>query len=258
MVEAEFPYVELIRNQENLGFGRANNLGLDALKTDLALLLNSDAKLLPDSLGLMLEAFDDPSVVAVGPTLRFPDGGFQPSVCRRLSLWAVFCEQTFLEKLIGSYWLPPISMDKEHVEVEQVMGACLMLRPMERFDERFFLYCEDTDLCRRLKRHGRILYLRRAEVIHALGASSRRDRWRTVAQYNRGKELYFLIHHGRAAMAVCWMLNRFGALLRLVIWSIMNAISFALNEDWRSKPALFSRVLLAPLAGPPRPPDTAQ
>ncbi|MEZ5163764.1 MAG: hypothetical protein R2688_08430 [Fimbriimonadaceae bacterium] len=67
------------------------------------------------------------------------------------------------------------------------MGACLMLRPVERFDERFFLYCEDTELCHRLAQRGKIMYAPEAEFVHELGASSTTTRWESIARYNRGK-----------------------------------------------------------------------
>jgi GT2 family glycosyltransferase len=121
------------------------------------------------------------------------------------------------------------------------MGACLMMRPVERFEERFFLYCEDTELCYRLRRHGQILYVPQAEFTHALGASSTGNRWWSVAMYNRGKELYFRIHHGTSHQVVCLFINRLGALLRLMI------------KPWQT--AMWIKVLFAPVNGPKKPSD---
>ncbi|MBV6457386.1 MAG: hypothetical protein HONBIEJF_00494 [Fimbriimonadaceae bacterium] len=257
MVAAEFPDVDLVRSDVNLGFGAANNLGTERLNTDLVLLLNSDAIVTAEAIAKMSEAFSE-TVVAVGPMLRFPDGRPQASACRRLTLWAVFCEQTFLERLFHSYWIIPAKELPAIVTVDQVMGACMMLRPIEPFDERFFLYCEDTELCRRLQRHGEILYLPKVSVTHALGASSSSSRWEAVARYNRGKELYFEIHHGRGAAAACWLLNRLGALIRLLVWLVANSATLFSRADWREKIALFTRVLFAPLAGPPLPKDSGR
>lgn len=243
MVCSEFPDVRLIENSTNLGFGAANNRALDVAAGELVLLLNSDAMALPGSICRLAAAFDDPDVVAVGGRLEGDDGHVQPSAARRLTLWAVLCEQLWLEKLFPhSRWFSPYWVRSEAtVEVEQVMGACLMMRRAERFDERFFLYCEDTDLCRRLRRHGRILYLPEARFVHTLGASSVKERWRAVARYNRGKELYFRIHHGAAAQAAAWLLNRLGALLRMIAWCLAARPSQA---------RLWVRVLFAPTGGP--------
>ncbi|HMS55014.1 MAG TPA: glycosyltransferase family 2 protein [Fimbriimonadaceae bacterium] len=237
LVASEFPDVTLIRNELNRGFGRANNQGMEIATGDLILLLNSDAKCTLGAVERLAEEFESPEVVAAGGCLVYPDGRRQRSAAGNLTLWAVFCEQTYLERLFAKtspYWIEPGKSDASQ-DVEQVMGACLMFRPVERFDERFFLYCEDTELCHRLRRHGRIRYVRSAIFEHALGASSSENRWMSVARYNRGKELYFRIHHGRHQAVICWLLNRFGALLRAPI-----------------KP-MFWRVLFSPLKGPLEP-----
>lgn len=228
MVAAEFPHVVLIRSERNLGFGAANNRGMEVAKGQFVLLLNSDAEAKPGAIDRLADAMAD-GVVAAGGKLLHPDGRLQESAAGKLTLWVVLCEQLYLERLFHPYWRSaslPLGGD-----VEQVMGACLMMRPIERFDERFFLYCEDTELCRRLRTHGRILYVPDAEFVHHLGSSGSSARWRSVALYNRGKELYFAIHHGRLASAACLMLDRLGAFLRCFV-----------------KPKTFLRVLFARLA----------
>jgi N-acetylglucosaminyl-diphospho-decaprenol L-rhamnosyltransferase len=260
MVAAEFPAATLLCNAENLGFGAANNQGLAACDADAVLLLNSDAFAEPGAVGKLAAVFADPGVVAAGGMLCTPgpDGGLgepQESACGPLTLWAVFCEQTWLERLfprspvLSPYWRSRrlLAQGPGPHAVEQVMGACLAMRPAERFDERFFLYCEDTDLCRRLRRHGRILYVPEARFGHELGASSQ-SRWRAVARYNRGKELYFAIHHGPLACGACWLMDRAGAAARLGFHSLVWLASFGR----RGSPGLWWRVLSAPATGPAR------
>lgn len=260
MVAADFPHVRLIANPKNRGFGAANNQGLDTMTSEVALLLNSDATATPGALGVLREIMNDPAVVACGGQLRFPDGRVQASCCAPLTLWAVACEQFLFEKLLprskffSPYWLTHrlLAQGPGPHEVAQVMGACLCLRRVERFDERFFLYCEDTELCHRLQRHGRILYVPGAVFTHALGASSAGTRWQAVARYNRGKELFFRLHHGAFAAMVCWKLNREGALLRL-----LGYLGLSLVRPRRAWPhvELWWKVLCAPVTGPALPPD---
>ncbi|MCW5941532.1 MAG: glycosyltransferase family 2 protein [Fimbriimonadaceae bacterium] len=258
MVEADHPRARLIRNETNRGFGAANNQGIDLASNPLVLLLNSDAYAEPGAIDRLAESFQDDAVVAAGGRLLNPDGSLQNSSANALTLWAVFCEQTLLEKawpgspVLSPYWNTRDLVRRldENAETEQVMGACLMMRPVERFDERFFLYCEDTDLCRRLRRHGRIVYVPRAVFVHELGSSSGVNRWRAVARYNRGKELYFRIHHGRPAAFVCWLLDRMGAALRWVAWLIPCLLTLGLVGRFRNQVGLFARVLLAPVKGP--------
>jgi len=306
MVREEFPWVVLIANDINLGFGAANNQGFDVMTGELALLLNSDAYATAGSIEELLGAMDDQTVVAAGGRLvnagtefafssvqfhehltlgrALPPAGFpesrvrslaqlvstQNSCATRLTIWAVFCEQTMLEKafpmnpILSPYWQTrrilngrsspfTVHATPQTFPVEQVMGACLMMRPVERFDERFFLYCEDTELCLRLRHHGRIVHVPDAVFGHELGASSTSTRWESVARYNWGKELYFAIHHGKGTAFLCWCLNRMGAMMRLSAWGLLSLGTLFLRPSLRRKSALFARVLFAPIQGPPRP-----
>lgn len=232
MVRGEFPEVELVETGENLGFARANNVGAARTATPLVLFLNSDAYADPGAIGRLASAFDDVETVAAGGRLRNPDGTLQESVAGRLTLGAVLLEQTLLERVFRLYWRTRTLPSERPSDVEQVMGACLMARAgLESWDERYFLYCEDTDLCLRLRRHGKILYVPDAGFEHDLGASSRREPWRGIARYNAGKELYFRLHHGVLQSYVCRLLDRAGALLRLILkprqartfWRVLTA-----------------------------------
>ncbi len=267
MVAADYPWVKLIRNATNRGFGPANNQGLDAMTGAFALFLNSDAEAEPGAVEALADVLDaDPGLVAAGGRLVSPDGSTQNSTANRLTPWAVFCEQTLLEKVfprsrrLSPYWNTArlLASGEPVARTEQVMGACLMTRPVERFDERFFLYCEDTELCRRLRRHGEIAYVPAARFRHELGASSSNLRWLAVARYNRGKELYFRLHHGLFSYWVALKLDRLGALGRMLGWLVPTVLTLGLAGRFRRKVALFARVLFAPFGGPPRPRDTAQ
>lgn len=264
MIKTDFPRVRLIANQVNRGFGAANNQGLDAMTRQLALLLNSDAYATPGAIARLLDVMVDPAVVACGGKLVNDDDAqaTQNSCANQLTLWAVLCEQTLLEKLLPTsrlfspYWETTRILARGSTalaSVEQVMGACLLMRPVERFDERFFLYCEDTELCYRLRRHGEIRYVPEAVFGHKLGASSEQTRWVSVARYNRGKELYFQIHHGKLSSATCWYLNRSGAFLRALVWTFLTILTLFAKPRFRRSAALFWRVFFAPLSGPPRP-----
>lgn len=250
------PRVQLIENGENLGFGTANNKGIAVATRPLILLLNSDAWAMPGAISDLASVFEDEQVIAAGGKLLNPDGSVQQSCANELTLWAVFCEQTFLEKmfrgstLFSPYWMTfrLLRCGEQPREVAQVMGACLMFRPRQVFDERFFLYCEDTELCHRLRRFGKILYVPGASFTHELGTSSKAFRWKAVAMYNCGKELYFSIHKGSLAHAVCLIFDRMGALFRCVIWFVILGASAGTNRNARYQVGEFWRVLGAPAA----------
>jgi GT2 family glycosyltransferase len=215
MVQSDFPAVTVIANHRNVGFGAANNQGSQLAKTRWILYLNSDCYAHSGAVNHLATFLDAQNAVAGGGKLLNLDGTLQQSVAGELTLGAVFREQFLLEKFFPAYWQTPT----DSRAVPQVMGACLMVRTDlgERFDEDFFLYCEDTDLCARVSRHGKIWYFPDAEFTHELGASSRANRWLGIARYNAGKEFYFRKHHGWLASLVCWKLDRLGALIRLLL-----------------------------------------
>ncbi len=266
MAAAEHPRVRLIRSAVNLGFGAGHNLAIRAASAPLILLLNSDARPMPGAVERLIEVMEgDEGLAACGGRLVFPGGALQNSCSSRLTLWAVFCEQSLLERafpasrLLSPYWQTRrlMALPGEVHDVEQVMGACLMFRGQVEFDEEFFLYAEDTELCHRLRRQGRIAYVKDAVFEHVLGASSAgAGHWQAVARYNRGKELFFRKTRGTGAMLLCGVLNRMGAALRLGFWLAAAAASLGLSSRFRRQCGLFFRVLFAPLKGPDLPPDS--
>ncbi len=251
MVAECFPQVKLIANPENRGFGAACNQGLQVARGRYALILNADIRAEPGALRRLVEFMDaHPEAAACGGQLRYPDGRIQPSCARELSLWWVFCEQSLLAKLFprtrlfGGYWRTYWDFSST-IETEQVMGACLMLRRRSTdrkvraagfplFDESYFLYCEDTDLCYRIRQAGgKIYYVHDAVFVHHLGASGEPQRAEMVIYYNRGKERYFRKFHGAWRAWVCRLLNKLGALLRMLIG--VAGTLFTLGRSGRAK-----------------------
>lgn len=233
MVRADSPQARLIANAENIGYGRANNQALRQAEGEFALVLNSDIEVTEGALQALIDFMrQHPEAQAAGGQLVLPDGRIQSSCSERLTLWAVFCEQTLLAKafprsrLFGSYNLTWWSYDSVR-EVEQVVGACLMLRrqpdgSLLLFDERYFMYAEDTELCHRIRQAGgRIYYVPYAKFKHHLGASSEQEAVRTemVKAYNRSRILFFREAYGVWSVLVYRLLIAMGALLRLCLWS---------------------------------------
>ncbi|HWP31645.1 MAG TPA: glycosyltransferase family 2 protein [Fimbriimonadales bacterium] len=269
MVREYYPYVTLITNEENLGYGTACNQGLDIASGEYALILNADIRAEENAVDVLTDfIYENPKATLCGGMLLHPDGSIQESAANNLTLWAVFCEQLFLEKLFprsplfSPYWISKRYLERHKnqpppLRVAQVMGACMMLRRVHdrfpRFDERYFLYCEDTDLCFRInKSGGEIYYVPAARFQHALGKSSEHRRWLAVRYYNRGKELFFRIHYGRFASTICFLLNRLGSLLRLIAWGIPCLLTLGLHPKFRSKFILWALVLFAKINPYPR------
>lgn len=224
--------------------------GLEVAQGRYALILNADIRAQPGALQRLVGFMDaHPDATVCGGQLRYPDGRIQPSCARDLTLWWVFCEQSMLAKLFprtrlfGGYWRTHWDFSAT-IETEQVMGACMMLRrPFPRFDEDYFLYCEDTDLCYRVRQAGgKIYYVHDAVFVHHLGASGEPQRAQMVVYYNRGKERYFRKFHGAWQARVCRWLNKGGALLRVLLGLGGVVLTLGRHAGFRRYAATFWQV----------------
>jgi N-acetylglucosaminyl-diphospho-decaprenol L-rhamnosyltransferase len=214
MVETEFPWVHLIRNARNLGFGAAHNQTIRASSGKYVLLLNSDAAPGPGALRILVDALDlDPRRAVVGPKLRYPDGSVQPSRRRFPTSLTLFFESTQLQRvwpknaILRRYFVADRS-DDEPQEVDWLVGACLCVRrsaidQIGLLDERFFMYSEELDWCRRFRLAGwRVAYVPSAEVMHLEGGSSRQDLAARDRRFQSSKLAYAAKWHGPAVSAL--------------------------------------------------------
>ena len=211
MVATQFPWVRLVRNARNVGFGAAHNRALHLARGRYFLVLNSDASPRPGALRVLVDYLDShPGVAVAGPKLVHPDGRVQPSRRRFPTLATLFLESTQLQRfssdnvVLRRYYVADRSDDVSQ-EVDWLVGACLCIRAhaVERvglFDERFFMYSEELDLCRRMRAAGwQVAYVPRAEVVHLEGASARQDLGARDGQFQASKLVYAAKWHGAGA-----------------------------------------------------------
>jgi N-acetylglucosaminyl-diphospho-decaprenol L-rhamnosyltransferase len=176
--------LESLRNESNLGFGRACNQGVGGDVADYVLFLNPDAALSSDSLVTALNylAEDRQSRIGVlGLQLTGEDGRVLPTCSRFPTPARLFWQATGLALLYPGILRGMRMVEWDHAEtrrVDQVMGACFFVRGevfrrLAGFDERFFLYFEEVDFCLRATRAGfEVVYLVDAQVVHEGGGSS--------------------------------------------------------------------------------------
>jgi N-acetylglucosaminyl-diphospho-decaprenol L-rhamnosyltransferase len=182
LVRDRFPRARLIE-QRNAGMGGGNNAGMRVASGRYFLLLNSDAWAVGDAVERLC-AFADgrPDAAVVGPRLANPDGSLQRSVRAFPTLWRLATEYFFVRKLApGSELLNPLyagGFDHASVrEADWISGACLLVRreateDVGLFDERFFLFSEETDWCYRFGAAGwKVVFYPGAEVVHVGGAT---------------------------------------------------------------------------------------
>lgn len=216
MVATEFPQVHLVASGENLGFAAANNLAFRRCRGRHVLMLNPDAVARRGSLARAVHRLDaTPWVGAAGARILGPDGSLQPSARRFPSLLDEALTLTGLaaryprSRFFGRFdrtWADPM----QEASVDWVPGAFLVVRrdvldEVGHFDEAFFLYYEEVDLCRRIRAAGHeIRYWPDLVVEHIGGASSKTQGSMTVSRKGsqltlwrmRSGLLYWRKHHG--------------------------------------------------------------
>ncbi|HEY3067281.1 MAG TPA: glycosyltransferase family 2 protein [Methylomirabilota bacterium] len=206
VVRREFPSVTLIANRDNVGFARACNAGLEGAGGRFLLLLNSDAVPTPGSVSALVRfARAYPRAGAIGPRLRTADGRTARSCFHFPSLVRPYLNVGVVRRLAGDRFGLPYEWNhpclRDGGVVDWLSGACLLLRrealaATGALDERYFMYFEDTDLCRRLWRAGwQVVFWPSVDVLHEGGASGRGHEGRLSVEHRRSALIYFATHH---------------------------------------------------------------
>lgn len=203
------PHARVLRNEQNLGFARGVNQGLAATSAPVVLIINPDCCLVAGAFALLLHELDrSPKHAIVGPRILNPDGTPQGSARGDPDmLTGLFGRTTIIRRL-----LPNLAASKRNVVVDPgdshapslavdwLSGACILARrdvlvQAKGFDERYFLYWEDADLCRRVRTLGyQVRYVPAASAVHRVGHSSRNGREAAVRAFHESAYLYYAIH----------------------------------------------------------------
>lgn len=188
VIREKFPYVNLIENKINAGFGKANNQGLAIAKGKYILFINPDCIVSEDTLDKMISFFGGHSDCALAGCKILNSDGTLQLACRRSfpGPWTSFTKVTGLSNLFpksrifARYNLTYLDENKTY-EVDAVSGSFMMMRKtvydnVGGFDEQFFMYGEDLDLCYRIQKAGhKVFYVHSTQVIHYKGESTKRS-----------------------------------------------------------------------------------
>lgn len=237
MLAREFPRVRFIQSQTNIGFARANNLGFRHSQGRVLLFLNPDTEVIGSALDELRRALEpNANAGIVGARLLNTDGSLQtsciqsfPTVLNQM-LDAEPLRRLFPKsRLWGMAALYQPNSAPRPVEV--ISGACMMMprSTFDRvtgFDERFFMYSEDLDLCRRVRASGfQCLYAPEAQVVHHGGGSSNSARSMfSVIMMRESVSRLLTIHRGRFAAFCYRVTSGVSAIVRLPVIVAVNAL----------------------------------
>jgi GT2 family glycosyltransferase len=218
--ENGFGGIRLIRVSRNIGYSRANNMGIRKARGDYVFLLNPDAQLEEDALRVGLDYMkENPTVAVLAPQMFYPDGHLQPSVRAFPDHMGIILEMMGISRLFPnlSRWkLNPKPVSRP-TEVDQPMGAALLMRRMVfleigAFDPRLRMFFSDVDLLKRVRARGYKVVLHPGmRVNHVMGLSTRKARSRMALEWSSGLTRYFTKHERR---------NPFNAVLNFFNWAV--------------------------------------
>lgn len=264
MVRSEFPQTKLIVNTGNVGFGAANNQAMRQARGEYFLLLNSDAILYTGAVKAMLQTMSQHQQAAVvAPRLLNRDGSLQRSCWRFPSPWRTWAEALWVSGLFANHpFLGDFRGWKHDLErkVEWAIGACLLVRrgvygQIGGFDERFFMYAEETDWQRQMTDAGWEIWLTPdAHVVHLGGASGLGIERAITEQFYKSQDLYLLKRHGVLGLLSARVATAFGSSIRTLILFLMEPFAHKGKVEvrtkrhlrgWLAKRAIFSWDVLA-------------
>lgn len=235
-----YSQVMVIRNEQNLGFSTANNGAIRQSRGHNILILNDDALLQNSSLKLMLQKLEsDPQIGAVGPKLLNPDGSVQRGFSnKRIATLRCLISETLYLNTFFDKWrltrrvLTRLKNDDISGGAAEIAGACLLIRrealdAVGLFDETFYYWFEDTDLCYRLRRAGwKLFYLAEARATHYGSASLRKLEKLQRSMMFYESQMHFLKKH--------WKSGRYkiSKTILILIFALRTPIAFVYRL-WR-------------------------
>ena len=252
-IHSNFPQVRILENKANLGFARANNVGIRAAAGEFTLILNPDTLVHDDALDKWI-AFADrhPEAGAFGCRVLNADGSFHEPAQVFPTIWRCWVDALCLSWL-GRFI--PLFRSGEYKgwnglserPIDWQSGCCVLfrsalLRQLDGFDERFFYNFEETDLCKRVWDSGHsILYTPAPRVTHLWGQSTNRFPIRFAIEKIRNRYRYFHKHFGVDSLAACRRAVLTGLYLRRLVFGCKRL--FARSEALDNRLAMYRTVI---------------
>lgn len=242
----DFKDVILIKNETNIGFSKANNLGLKIARGKYVLFLNNDVYFIENSIKKIFDFSEKQNDrIIVGCKLLNPDGSWQASTSKFPSLINLFSSNFFLyvlfpkSSLLNKYFFQFSKVDFP-IKLDYVLGAFLFgLREdflkLGGFDERFFFYAEDIDLCFRfLQNGGSIFFFPNTSVFHIGGGSVRNIPWFKIKNKFISEIQFYQKHFSGIKFVIAIIISYIGDFIRIPIFFFLGLICFNKNYLLRS------------------------
>ena len=230
-----YPVIRFIKNSENAGFARANNQGAKIASGDFLLFINPDTIVIEDAIESMLDYIrSDSSIGILGPKVLNSDQTVQYS-CRKFpTIWSgLFNRYSLATRLFPNnrYSRDYLMLDYDHNSirsVDWVSGCCMMMskstfKKANGFDENYFLFIEDVDLCQVIKKKGlRVVYFPNAKIFHKISSSNTRSTSRVIIKRHQGM-IYYNQKYSETNLIIQHMINSI-IMARCLLQILLNII----------------------------------
>jgi N-acetylglucosaminyl-diphospho-decaprenol L-rhamnosyltransferase len=235
-----YPEFTVINSGANLGFGRANNLAKTMVDTPLVLFLNPDTELETDSLECAVRCLNEnPKVAVVGCKMLYPSGEVQEQGLQWFPTpWTIFLE-FLLDTRLTRHWLPTMDPNRSG-EVRKLYGGFLLGRKevideAGWFDDRYFMYVEDVDLCRTVAALGwKLYYCAESRIMHvAGGTSAKAPSGFSILMKARSLDQYMRKYYGWPGAFFFRLVVFSGSTIRLLALLILRLIPGAVKASRR-------------------------
>ena len=227
--------IQFINNSKNLGFARANNQGAKIASGDFLLFINPDTVMIEDAIESMLDYIrSDSSIGILGPKVLNSDQTTQYS-CRKFpTIWSgLFNRYSLTTRLFPNnrYSRDYLMLDYDHSSirsVDWVSGCCMMmsestLKKASGFDENYFLFIEDVDLCQIIKKIGlRVIYFPNAKIFHKISSSNSRSTSQVIIKRHQGM-IYYNRKHFKANLIMRHIINSI-IIARCLLKILLNTV----------------------------------
>jgi GT2 family glycosyltransferase len=227
-VKKRFPDVKVIENQWNIGFAGANNQALKRSGGKYLLLLNPDAQVKPNAIEALMSFMESHSRAGVaGAQLLHSNGSKQNSIANFPSLATELLNKSLLRRLFPEKFPGKGRHYSEPIEVDSVIGACMMVRrraaeQVGLLDEDYFLFLEETDWCYRMKQAGwEVYHVPQAEVDHLQGKSAGEVKKEAKVEFYRSRYHFFRKNRGTSQ----WIILLVGLWIKLVTNFVLTGIA---------------------------------
>ncbi|MEW6456230.1 MAG: glycosyltransferase family 2 protein [Acidobacteriota bacterium] len=249
LIENKYKKIVLIKNRDNLGFGKANNIGIKHSRGNFILFLNNDTYVYPGSIETLIKKMHEyKNVGAAGCLILNEDLSLQLSFGKMIDF-----SNEFFQKYLANYYyrLKWGRAPKKGINIytDWISGACLITRAdileeIKYFDENFFMYTEEVDLCKRIKDKGwKILYTTDTQILHYRGKSTQLINKKTVLEYRKSQLYFYAKHYGEEKVKYLKMYLFFKFSFILVLINLINTFTKKDSSYYREKIDTYRRLL---------------